>query len=131
MLKMNAQGGVWKWILIVVLVLIVVACVGVYLVVHMGGNYLKSHGKELASGMVVKALRMQIDRNLPAGYDRSKVEDTFKGLEQAMKEGKVKPEALSPIGNEIGTAMQKGNLTTQDVDKILEDIRKLSAPTSS
>jgi hypothetical protein len=126
MIAIGERGGVWKWVLIIFLVLVLLACVGGYL----GLRYVKSHGKEMASGMVVRALKMQIEKNLPAGYDQAKVEETFKGLEQGMKEGKVKPEALGPIGSEIGNAMQDGKLTSEELDKILEDIRKISLPAS-
>jgi len=118
------RGGIWKWILIVFLVVVLLACVGGYF----GLRYLKSHGKEMATGMVVKALRMQIEKNLPADYDRGKVEKTFKGLEQAMKEGKVKPEAMGPVGSGIGNAMQDGKLTGEELDQILEDIKRISSP---
>ena len=127
MFASSERGGVWKWVLIIFLVLVLMACVGGYL----GLRYVKSHGKEMASGMVVKALRMQIEKNLPADYDRGKVEETFKGLEQAMKEGKVKPEALGPVGSGIGNALQDGKLTSEELDKILEDIRRISSPPQS
>jgi len=127
MIAIGERGGVWKWVLIIFLVLVLLACVGGYL----GLRYVKSHGKEIASGMVVKALRMQIEKNLPADYDRGKVEETFKGLEQAMKEGKVKPEALGPIGSGIGNALQDGKLTSEELDKILEDIKRISSPPQS
>lgn len=124
MFASSERGGVWKWILIIFLVLVLLACVGGYL----GLRYLKSHGKEMASGMVVKALRMQIEKNLPADYDRGKVEETFKGLEQAMKEGKVKPDALGPVGSGIGNALQDGKLTSEELDQILGDIKRISSP---
>ena len=127
MIAIGERGGVWKWVLIIFLVLVLLACVGGYL----GLRYVKSHGKEIASGMVVKALRMQIEKNLPADYDRGKVDETFKGLEQAMKEGKVKPDALGPVGSEIGNAMQDGKLTSEELDKILEDIKRISSPPQS
>jgi len=127
MFASSERGGVWKWVLIIFLVLVLLACVGGYL----GLRYVKSHGKEIASGMVVKALRMQIEKNLPADYDRGKVDETFKGLEQAMKEGKVKPDALGPVGSEIGNAMQDGKLTSEELDKILEDIKRISSPPQS
>jgi len=127
MFASSERGGVWKWVLIIFLVLVLLACVGGYL----GLRYVKSHGKEMASGMVVKALRMQIEKNLPADYDRGKVEETFKGLEQAMKEGKVKPEALGPVGSGIGNALQDGKLTSEELDKILEDIKRISSPPQS
>lgn len=124
MFASRERGGVWKWVLIIALILILVACVGGYL----GLQYLKSHGKEMATGLLTKTLKTQIEKNLPADYDRGKVEETFKGLEQAMKEGKVKPEALGPIGSEIGNAMQDGKLTGEELDKILEDVKKVSSP---
>ncbi len=127
MFASSERGGVWKWVLNIFLVLVLLACVGGYL----GLRYVKSHGKEIASGMVVKALRMQIEKNLPADYDRGKVEETFKGLEQAMKEGKVKPDALGPVGSEIGNALQDGKLTSEELDKILEDIKRISSPPQS
>jgi hypothetical protein len=127
MFASSERGGVWKWVLIIFLVLVLLACVGGYF----GLRYLKSHGKEMATGMVVKALRMQIEKNLPADYDRGKVDETFKGLEQAMKEGKVKPDALGPVGSEIGNAMQDGKLTSEELDKILEDIKRISSPPQS
>jgi hypothetical protein len=127
MFASSERGGVWKWILIIFLVLVLLACVGGYL----GLRYLKSHGKEMASGMVLKALRMQIEKNLPADYDRGKVEETFKGLEQAMKEGKVKPDALGPVGSGIGNALQDGKLTSEELDQILGDIKRISSPPQS
>lgn len=45
-----------------------------------------------------------------------------------MKEGRVKPEALGPIGSEIGNAMQDGKLTSEELDKILEDVNRTSNP---
>jgi hypothetical protein len=56
------------------------------------------------------------------------VEETFNGLEQAMKEGKVKPEALGPVGSGIGNALQDGKLTSEELDQILEDIKRISSP---
>lgn len=116
----NERGGVWKWILIGALVVILIACIAGYL----GVQYVKGHAKEI----LAKALKAQIEKNLPADYDRGKVEQTFRGLEQGLKEGKVKPEALGPIGSEIGNAMQDGKLTSEELDKILDDIKKISSP---
>jgi hypothetical protein len=124
MIVSNERGGVWKWVLIIFLILVLLACVGGYF----GLRYLKSHGKEMATGLLLKTLKTQIEKNLPADYDRSKVEEAFKGLEQGVKEGKVKPEALGPIGSEIGNAMQDGKLTGEELDKILEDIKRISSP---
>ena len=56
------------------------------------------------------------------------MEETFNGLEQAMKEGKVKPEALGPVGSGIGNALQDGKLTSEELDQILEDIKRISSP---
>jgi hypothetical protein len=123
MLMRSDRGGVWKWILIVFLVVVLLACVGTYF----GYRYIQSHGKELATGVALKALKGQIEKNLPADYDRGKVEETFKGLEQAMKEGKVKPEALGPVGSGIGNAMQDGKLTSEELDIILEDVKRVSS----
>ena len=124
MVVTSERGGVWKWILIIFLVVVLLSCVGIYL----GYRYLQSHGKELVVGAATTALRQQVEKNLPAGYDRTKVEETFKGLEQGMKEGRVKPEALGPVGSEIGTAMQDGKLTNEELDQILEDIKRISTP---
>ncbi len=124
MMASNERGGVWKWVLIIFLVLVLLACVGGYF----GLRYLKSHGKEMATGLLTKTLKTQIEKNLPAGYDQGKVEETFKGLEQGVKEGKVKPEALGPIGSEIGNAMQDGKLTGEELDQILGDIKRISSP---
>jgi len=124
MMASNERGGVWKWVLIIFLVLVLLACVGGYF----GLRYLKSHGKEMATGLLTKTLKTQIEKNLPADYDRGKVEETFKGLEQGVKEGKVKPEALGQMGSEIGNAMQDGKLTGEELDKILEDIKRISSP---
>jgi len=44
-----------------------------------------------------------------------------------MKEGKVKPEALGPVGSGIGNAMQDGKLTSEELDKILEDVKRVSS----
>jgi hypothetical protein len=127
MLRRNEQGGVWKWVLIGVLVVILLACVGGFF----GLRYLRHQGRALVTGVAVNGLKMQIERNLPAGYDRAKVEETFQGLEQELRAGKVKSRALGPIGNEIGDAMKDGKLTSEELDKILEDIKKLSAPSTS
>lgn len=124
MFASNQQGKVWKWILIIVLVLIVLSCAAGYF----GMQYLKSHGKEMATGLLTKTLKTQIEKNLPAGYDRGKVEEAFQGLEQGVKDGRVKPEALGPIGSEIGNAMQDGKLTSEELDKILEDVKRISSP---
>lgn len=47
------------------LVLILLSCA----VGYFGLQYLKSHGKEMATGLLTKTLKTQIEKNLPAGYD--------------------------------------------------------------
>jgi hypothetical protein len=124
MVVSNQRGGVWKWVLIIFLIVVLLACVGGYF----GLRYLKSHGKEMATGLLTKTLKTQIEKNLPADYDRGKVEQAFRDLEQGVKEGKVKPEALGMIGSEVGNAMQDGKLTGEELDKILEDVKRISSP---
>jgi len=124
MVVSNQRGGVWKWVLIIFLIVVLLACVGGYF----GLRYLKSHGKEMATGLLTKTLKTQIEKNLPADYDRGKVEQAFRDLEQGVKEGKVKPEALGMIGSEVGNAMQDGKLSSEELDKILEDVKRISSP---
>jgi hypothetical protein len=127
MLRMNARGGVWKWVLIVAAVLVLIACIGSFL----GLRYLRHHARGLVAGAAMKGFEMQVEQNLPQGYDRTKVQEAFKGLEQGLNEGRVKPQALNQIGSEIRDALQGGKLTPEQMDKILNDIKKLSAPSAT
>jgi hypothetical protein len=78
----------------------------------------------------IDAFETKILENLPQGYDEAEVKETFDEVRRAYAEGELSGEELGPqlqvIGRSVQDAFEDEELTTEELDEILERMRDLT-----
>jgi hypothetical protein len=119
------KGKGCKIALIIVGILVVIAIIA--------GYFVCANIDKIAKFAVMKtidAFEVKIMDNLPDGYDEAEVEQVFENARKAFDEGKLSGEKTGMKVQEISMIFQQAfdddELTTEELDELLQQIRELS-----
>jgi hypothetical protein len=119
------KGKGCKIALIIVGILVVIAIIA--------GYFVCTNIDKIAKFAVVKtidAFEVKIMESLPDGYDEDEVKNVFENARKAFEEGKLSGEKAGMKVQEISMTFQQAfdddELTTEELDEVLEQIKKLS-----
>ena len=119
------KGKGCKIALIILGVLVVIAIIA--------GYFVCTNIDKIAKYAVVKtidAFEVKIMESLPDGYDEAEVKEVFENARKAFEEGKIDGEKAGLKVQEISMTFQQAiedeELTTEELDELLQQIRELS-----
>jgi MoaA/NifB/PqqE/SkfB family radical SAM enzyme len=119
------KGKGCKIALIIVGILVVIAIIA--------GYFICTNIEKIAKFAITKsidAFEVKIMDNLPDGYDEAEVKEVFENARRAFKEGKLSGEETGMKVQEISMTFQHAfdddELTTEELDELLQQIRELS-----
>jgi hypothetical protein len=106
-----------KGCLIGVLIVILLALIAAYL--------LYANCDKILEGVVAK-MQEQVLADLPEGYDREMVKETFSDFMVALREDRVSKEELQLLGDNVKEALEDKKLETEEVDKLMQLMQEAS-----
>ena len=111
---------------------IAVIILGVLLVIVIVAGYLICTNVHKLAGMALKQVEEDMVKNLPDECDEAVVRDTFGDARRALDEKRINVEEagylIQRIAKSHQDAMEDGELTAEEVDGILDQVRTLSVP---
>gem|GEM_PF-2386955 len=123
--EQKKKGKGCKIALIIVGILVVIAIIA--------GYFVCTNLDKIAKFAVMKsidAFEVKIMDDLPDGYDEAEVKHVFENARKAFEEGKLSGEETGMKVQEISLTFQQAfdddELTTEELDELLQQIRELS-----
>ncbi len=105
---------------------------GVLLVIVVVAGYLICTNVHKLANLALTSVEDEIIKNLPEGYDESEVRGAFDDARRAIEEKRTDVgEAgvrVQVITKSYQTALEDDELTAEELDGILNEVRKISAP---
>lgn len=109
-----------------------------FVIVVVAGYFVCTNMEKIAKYAVTKSLdafETKIMENLPEGYDESEVEEVFDDVRGAFDRGELSGEQLGTdiqrISVSVQDAFEDDELTTEELDGILEQMRGLTDSSES
>lgn len=123
--KKKKKGKGCKIALIIVGALVVIAIIA--------GYFVCTNIDKIAKFAIMKSIEVfevKIMENLPDGYDEAEVKEVFENAGKAFEEGTLSGEKAGMKVQEINMTFQQAfdddELTTEELDELLQQIRELS-----
>ncbi len=109
-----------------------------FVIVVIGGYIVCSNIEDIAKFAINKsidAFETKILEDMPEGYDEAEVEEVFEEVRIAFKEGELTGEEtgfkIQEISNTVNEAFEDDDLTTDELDEILDELRDLTGTIDS
>jgi hypothetical protein len=106
-----------KGCLISVVIVILLVLIGAYLLYANCGKIVEKF---------VAKMQEQVLADLPEGYDREMVRETFSDFMVALREDRVSKEELQLLGDNVKEALEDKKLETEEVDRLMKLMQEAS-----